>query len=67
MVQGARRKSPSPEGEEKEGLTPPASAAELARLPNRAGDLAMTTPKPFAVAWHAAQVGKVLEQVRAYP
>ena len=25
------------------------------------------TPKPFAVAWHAAQVGKVLEQVRAYP
>ena len=27
----------------------------------------MTAPKPFAVAWHAAHVGKVLEQVRAYP
>jgi pimeloyl-ACP methyl ester carboxylesterase len=27
----------------------------------------MAAPKPFAVAWHAAQVGKVLEQVRSYP
>jgi len=27
----------------------------------------MSAPKPFAVAWHAAHVGKVLEQVEAYP
>ena len=27
----------------------------------------MTAQKPFAVAWHAAHVGRVLEQVRAYP
>ena len=27
----------------------------------------MTAQKPFAVAWHAANVGKVLEQVRSYP
>ena len=27
----------------------------------------MSDPKPFAVEWHAADVGRVLEQVRAYP
>lgn len=27
----------------------------------------MTAPTPFTVAWHAADVGHVLEQVRAYP
>ena len=27
----------------------------------------MTAPKPFAVDWRPADVGKVLEQIRAYP
>ena len=27
----------------------------------------MSDQKPFAVEWHAADVGRVLEQVRAYP